>query len=406
MHIDYDGLLHDAVRGANARSAEARERIYELARATLKQQMLLNEPPMTEEEMRGELLALTQAITRVEGRASAEAKHATLIQLRESQRRARTLPSVSGANATGAGFDLQSPAPATSRRFDALTQSQLVRAQIQPVEILSPIEVDARQPPKRGSIWQIISDRFAEATRALLVAGIAVLAYIQLSEPKREERTGPPQKTNDAAAQRNAVDSASASQRGGRARSNLLRGAPPPTLYGVYASLEGRLAELSPITTMPVDPRVKTPVQISQPSSVRLPGDHLGFVIYRRDLANSAPDKISVRVVARLARMMKFEPGGNSFAAPQGDTWILRNNGYEFRVMPLPEDREMIFVRPAELGMTLPAGRYALIFNEQLYDFTIEGAVRDPAQCVEGAPTARGPVFYDCPPGVSAPNAQ
>jgi hypothetical protein len=58
----------------------------------------------------------------------------------------------------------------------------------------------------------------------------------------------------------------------------------------------------------------------------------------------------------------------------------------------------MIIVRPEHPEFVFPAGRYALMLNGQPYDFLVDGPVADPAHCVESAPTARGPMFYDCPP--------
>jgi hypothetical protein len=34
----------------------------------------------------------------------------------------------------------------------------------------------------------------------------------------------------------------------------------------------------------------------------------------------------------------------------------------------------------------------------QAYDFVVAGEVTDPAHCVDGVATARGPVFYECKP--------
>jgi hypothetical protein len=36
------------------------------------------------------------------------------------------------------------------------------------------------------------------------------------------------------------------------------------------------------------------------------------------------------------------------------------------------------------------------MISEQPYDFVIAGTVTDPAHCVEGFATVRGPVFYEC----------
>ena len=46
--------------------------------------------------------------------------------------------------------------------------------------------------------------------------------------------------------------------------------------------------------------------------------------------------------------------------------------------------------------VSFPSGRYELMLGGQTYDFVIAGAVTDPAQCVEGTASVRGPVFYEC----------
>ena len=87
-------------------------------------------------------------------------------------------------------------------------------------------------------------------------------------------------------------------------------GIPKPAVYGVYAIHDRQLIELNPIATAPVDPRLKTVFQITQPSVTRLATGVLKFVVYRRDLIVGAPEKVSVRVVATLARAMKFDGAG------------------------------------------------------------------------------------------------
>ena len=85
---------------------------------------------------------------------------------------------------------------------------------------------------------------------------------------------------------------------------------------------------------------------------------------------------------------------GPARSVPQRETWIIRSSGYDFRVLPVSDDREMILVRAEDPEFAIPPGRYALMLNGQPYDFVVEGLVTDPAHCVESAPTARG----DCPP--------
>ena len=93
-------------------------------------------------------------------------------------------------------------------------------------------------------------------------------------------------------------------------------GMPKPAVYGVYAIHNGQLIELNPIATTPVNPKLKTVFQITQPSVTHLATGVLKFVVYRRDLIVGAPEKVSVRVVATLARAMKFDGAGTVVTVP------------------------------------------------------------------------------------------
>jgi hypothetical protein len=67
-------------------------------------------------------------------------------------------------------------------------------------------------------------------------------------------------------------------------------------------------------------------------------------------------------------------------------------------VSPVRESAEMIRLRPEDDAFAFPAGRYELMLGGQAYDFVVAGAVTDPAHCVEGVATVRGPAFYECKP--------
>ena len=62
-------------------------------------------------------------------------------------------------------------------------------------------------------------------------------------------------------------------------------------------------------------------------------------------------------------------------------------------VMLIRENEELAF----------PPGRYELLLGGQSYDFVIAGTITDPAHCVEGVATARGPAFYECRGPISRP---
>jgi hypothetical protein len=173
---------------------------------------------------------------------------------------------------------------------------------------------------------------------------------------------------------------------------------PRPTVYGVYAFDENQLIALEQVQGTPVDPRTPNQLKITQPSRTVISGLKLKFVVYRRGLATSAPDNVKVRLAARMAHSMVFDSNGKpAITTPETATWLLRNDhGYELRVSPVPESAEMIELRPEDPDFSYPPGRYELILGEQTFDFVIAGEVSDPAHCVEGVATGRGPVFYEC----------
>ena len=183
----------------------------------------------------------------------------------------------------------------------------------------------------------------------------------------------------------------------------VFRGTPPPsglplpTNYGVYAINGGHLSELDALPIRAPDPRVQLSAEISESSKTLLPDGNVVFIVFRRDLVNSAPQKATIRVVARVARAMTFN-AGKATSTDVKSTWRIRSNSYEFDVAPLNENHEMITIRPETTDFALPAGRYALVLNGLAYDFTIDGPITDRAQCIESVAALNGPVYTDCGP--------
>jgi hypothetical protein len=174
---------------------------------------------------------------------------------------------------------------------------------------------------------------------------------------------------------------------------------PLPAMYGVYAIVDDQLVPLEQVSTGPVDPRTRSTLQISKPSRTSLSDGKLTFILYRRDLLMSAPEKIPVRIAAKITRTMNFDSNGKAvITTPPNDIWLIRDVGFDLRVLPVRESQEMIYVRPENSDFVFPSGRYVLMFNGQPYDFTVEGPITDPQQCVEGFATVRGPAFNECRP--------
>jgi hypothetical protein len=108
---------------------------------------------------------------------------------------------------------------------------------------------------------------------------------------------------------------------------------PLPNAYGVYALNDDQLIELEQIQATPVDPRIRSQLQITKPARVVIDATKLAFVVFRRELVSSAPDKVSVRIASRIAHSMIFDSTGKpEVTTPATDTWLIREKGYDLRV--------------------------------------------------------------------------
>jgi hypothetical protein len=144
------------------------------------------------------------------------------------------------------------------------------------------------------------------------------------------------------------------------------------------------------------DKRVAISTPVNQLSRTTLPDGKTKFVVFRRDLAGDALDRIEVRVVARVMRAATFDAKGKPNFSPVSDAWNIRNLSYEFRVRPIAGNPEMVLAQPKDSDFTLPAGRYVLALKNQGYDFTVAGKVTDPSQCLERIDAANGSFYSVC----------
>jgi len=135
---------------------------------------------------------------------------------------------------------------------------------------------------------------------------------------------------------------------------------------------------------------------INKPSHTILPDGRVVFVVFRRDLTTSAPDRVSVRAVAKITSGITFDAKGKAGIAILEDVWTIRNVSYQFRVAPLGENSEMFVFRPETSDFIFPAGRYALVLKGQAYDFTVTGTITEAAQCLERIEAANGTFYSEC----------
>jgi hypothetical protein len=217
----------------------------------------------------------------------------------------------------------------------------------------------------------------------LLFAGLAGLAYYKENLPAIVERLHFPA----------AADAPTVAAVPQQANSPAF---PVPSDYGIYALSNGALSELNTLSERVPDRRIAVSTPINRPSRTTLPDGKAKFIIFRRDLAGNAPERIDVRVVARVVRASTFDARGKPSLVAVSDAWNIRNLSYEFRVRPIAGNPEMLLVQSENPDFVLPAGRYALVLKEQGYDFVVAGAVTDLSQCLERTDAVNGAFYSEC----------
>jgi hypothetical protein len=173
-------------------------------------------------------------------------------------------------------------------------------------------------------------------------------------------------------------------------------GFPLPSDYGVYALSNESLSELYTLPERVPDKRIAVSTPVSEPSRTTLPDGNARFIVFRRDLVGNAPDRMEIRVVARVARAISFDSKGRPNIASVSDSWNIRNVSHEFRVRPIAGNPEMLLIQSDKPGFVLPAGRYVLVLKDQGYDFTVGGKVAEPAQCLERTDAVNGSFYSEC----------
>jgi hypothetical protein len=171
---------------------------------------------------------------------------------------------------------------------------------------------------------------------------------------------------------------------------------PVPTDYGVYALVGDDLVELQQLAERIPDKRIAISTPVTEASRTTLADGRARFIIYRRDMADHAPDRMDVRVLGKVVRAISFDAKGKPVFSAVQDAWNIRNIAYEYRVRPVPGKPEMLLVQREKPDSALPAGRYTLVLNDRGYDFTVAGTVTDPAQCLERTDAANGAFYSSC----------
>jgi hypothetical protein len=176
-----------------------------------------------------------------------------------------------------------------------------------------------------------------------------------------------------------------------------ISGIPLPASYGVYALSDGKLTTLDQLPIKPPDSRIAISAAINTPSQAHLQPGPLQFVVFRRDFANDAPDRVSVRVVAQVMRALTFDASGKAAYIKVEPTWVIRSQTFQMSVAPVANNFEMVVIKPDSADFSFAPGRYALVLKKDAYDFTVDGPISDGPHCLERTDALGGAVYSECP---------
>jgi len=398
---DYLSVITQAIEKAQNDPAHLRSLVYDIARSCLCRHILANYHELGGAKGYHHMLDLENAINQVESLSQgtnealtdepsvqipngpADSPHHSALVVREPLRDA-TANEVGQNNAP---VVLQ-PTPTEIHRID-----EQFPEIIQPSEIWAPTFGSGRKHNPINVPWGLQLAIAAFIGVVIYAVLLAPFSYIQaLSHSTAEQLAqgaAPPVPANPQLAKVSLRDgnSASAAQ---------ALGFSPPAAYGVYAVSGGKLFALDPFPIKVPDPRVGISAMISEPSHVTVPDGKVAFVLYRRDLATSAPTEAFVRVVAQVERETKFNLDGPPTVEKIDGQWAIRSKSYEFKVVPIDDNPEMVVLHPENSNLALSAGRYALAIAGRGYDFTVAGQKTDTAQCLERTNVVGGTVYSEC----------
>jgi hypothetical protein len=390
MPGEYSAILEKMIEGASQDPSQVRKLVYALAWHKLLSEVLLSQPILNDQSGVGIIFALEQAH---------ELKRA--IEQLETPRAREDGP-------------ISKNVDAGSESFEA---NALVVAPERPPVWMLPVECEVKdfpsenlkrrfQPssntieyvPREKQRWKFHGLLFLQFFGAVILSisffgGIFGWAYLGL-RPALESTRIPLQQPVSIANVRLEKESVSSELSAPSIETQLTFLLLPKT-FGVYISSKGQLIELATLPIRIPDPRVPISAEIKTPSQSIVAGGDLSFIVFKRDLLNSAPQTVSVRNVARVVRQMKFAEQQAS-VVPVENSWRIRDKAYEFKVSPVENSREMILIKP-RAGFTFPAGRYALVLNGLGYDFTVAGPITAPEQCLEQVEVLNGTVLSECP---------
>ena len=369
--LDFYSILQDAIKTAKHNSSQLRALVYERARFNLKRDILYGHSSMGLAELVHHVKDFELAVARIE--ANAEDDQPSPPQQTE-------WPDTTEVNSNNAVEIL--PAMRTAPRY----------AELSPIRWSDNFQ-HVRWPEEFLRYVRSANRFIGFALLGMAFVGAIVILVTLWPLPKASRQFETASKIPQAG--ETAIKQSSQNESGLASVENSPRlPFPVPTSFGIYVLNDNKLVELEALPINVPDPRVALSAEIKNPSTVTISDHKPAFILFRRDLLNNAPQKVILRVVARMTRETKIVNGKPVVTKIDG-AWRIRDISRELKISPIPGQREMVIARLDDEA-SLPAGRFALVVNRLGYDFTIDGPEKVPESCLEGFEAATGTVFTQC----------
>ncbi len=410
--LDYHSILVEAIQNTATNSAQLRALVYERARFHLKREILFGTSSLGVAELARQFNDLELAIARIEANA------VDLPSLPAYQRPAAAPETAQPSSDSDDAVEVMPPPPYASEY-----------AEITPISNANYFGSKSADYFGAKQGWDAILQHIQSATRiagfvllGFLGIGLVILASALWYFPKNSTRVetatsvGEPANKVSEATPKVGEAGNKISDRVGESASKINEKAPPannpgerrtalvdtaaklpfpvPTSYGIYVLHHDKLTELESLRIHVPDPRVALSAEVKKPSTLEISDNKPAFILFRRDLLNNAPQKLPLRIVARMVRETKIVNGKANITKIEG-SWRIRNISRELNVSPVAGQPEMVIARVDD-ATPLAAGRYILDLNRIGYDFTIKGPVESPEFCLEGFETSNGSIFNQC----------
>jgi hypothetical protein len=389
--LDYYSILLDAIERTKHNSAQLRQLVYERARFNFKRDVLFGHSSLGLSDLVQHINDFELAVARIEATATddppdpkyresecettpnrIEATTRESAHLRAARADAEVVESVSSSTA----LQILEPQPAAPSY-----------AEFSPVQQMESLSYD-RRAEGFASYRRAMNPLVGASIIGIVLTGIILasgtLWFLLKTAPEMIGANLAPKAEKTIVIQQNVAQEPAAPK----------LPYPLPTSFGIYALSDNKLVELQALAMNVPDPRVALSAEIRTPSTTTISDNRPSFILFRRDLVNSVPQKITLRVVARLMRETKFVSGKATSIAVDG-TWRIRNISQELRISPIPGQREMVIAH-LEDNVSLAAGRYELALNRIGFDFTVAGPIKAPAQCLEQFESTSGPIYTEC----------